>query len=298
MLNPTWLNTFITLIETGHFTKTAEKLFMTQPGVTQHVHKLEQACGHELLKRDKKSFTLTEQGRLVYDYGKKRVKEEQQLLEQLSFDPPYRGVCSLASSGSVALLLYPKLLELQVNFPELVIKLSAAPTKRILSDIQHDLIDQGIVTTIPDRSLFDSRELGKEELCIVVPKHTNIGMDKAQLLQTLGLISHPDAEHYLSLYITQSDDLELQKLDIQTLPITGEINQIGQILYPVAKGLGFTVLPKSVIDSFQEQTLLTVLKPNKAVIETLYLVNKKNRVLPARYDTLNHLIAAQWEIQQ
>lgn len=298
MLNPTWLNTFITLIETGHFTKTAEKLFMTQPGVTQHIHKLEQACGHALLKRDKKSFTLTEQGRLVYEYGKKRVKEEQQLLEQLFYDPPHSGVCSLACSGSVALQLYPKLLELQVTYPELVIKLTAAPNKRILSDIQHDLIDQGIVTTIPNRSLFDSRELGKEELCIVVPKQANIEMGKAQLLKTLGLISHPDAEHYLSLYFHQSDESELQQLDIQTIPITGAINQIGQILYPVAKGLGFTVLPKSVVDSFQEQTLLTILKPNKAVIETLYLVNKKNRVLPARYSTLNHLIAAQWEIQQ
>ncbi|MEF2276636.1 LysR family transcriptional regulator, partial [Pseudomonas aeruginosa] len=33
MLNPVWLHTFKTLIEVGHFTQTAEKLFMTQPGV-------------------------------------------------------------------------------------------------------------------------------------------------------------------------------------------------------------------------------------------------------------------------
>ena len=32
MLNPVWLHTFKTLIEVGHFTQTAEKLFMTQPG--------------------------------------------------------------------------------------------------------------------------------------------------------------------------------------------------------------------------------------------------------------------------
>ena len=38
MLNPVWLETFITLVDTGHFTQTAEKLHMTQPGVSQHIY--------------------------------------------------------------------------------------------------------------------------------------------------------------------------------------------------------------------------------------------------------------------
>ena len=47
MFNPVWLNTFVTLVNTGHFTKTAEKLFMTQPGVSQHINKLENAFGYD-----------------------------------------------------------------------------------------------------------------------------------------------------------------------------------------------------------------------------------------------------------
>lgn len=31
MLNPKWLETFSTLVETGSFTRTAERLYMTQP---------------------------------------------------------------------------------------------------------------------------------------------------------------------------------------------------------------------------------------------------------------------------
>jgi DNA-binding transcriptional LysR family regulator len=67
MLNPLWLHTFKTLIEVGHFTQTAEKLYMTQPGVSQHIKKLESACGYALIKREKKSFELTEQGQRVYE---------------------------------------------------------------------------------------------------------------------------------------------------------------------------------------------------------------------------------------
>ena len=67
MLNPIWLNTFKTLVDVGHFTKTAELLHMTQPGVSQHINKLEAACGYPLIKRFNKKFELTIYGRKVYD---------------------------------------------------------------------------------------------------------------------------------------------------------------------------------------------------------------------------------------
>ncbi|MGL5799515.1 MAG: helix-turn-helix domain-containing protein, partial [Plesiomonas sp.] len=38
MINPIWLKTFISLVDTGNFSRTAEKLNMTQPGVSQHIH--------------------------------------------------------------------------------------------------------------------------------------------------------------------------------------------------------------------------------------------------------------------
>ena len=49
MINPLWLQTFCTLVEAQHFTQTAQRLRMTQPGVSQHIHKLEQQLGHKLL---------------------------------------------------------------------------------------------------------------------------------------------------------------------------------------------------------------------------------------------------------
>ena len=295
VLNPTWLRTFVTLVDTGHFTQTAAKLYMTQPGVSQHVSKLESACGHSLIKRDKKSFLITEQGRMVYNYAKQLALTEQSLIEQLAFDDAYSGECRLACSGAVALLLYPKLLELQRLHPKLIIKLKAAPNHQILIEIKSGNIDQGIVTDIPNESLFDVKELGKEELCLIVPAKTNIRGSKEKLLLDLGLISHPDAEHYLSLYIAQSADKELKKLEISCIPVVGFVNQISQILQPVAMGIGFTVLPKSAIDSFHNKEDLKLIRPETPVVETLYLVKKKNRTMPARFNTCNSVIESAWQ---
>ncbi|MCY7296862.1 LysR family transcriptional regulator [Alteromonas sp. a30] len=295
MLNPIWLKTFVTLVDTGHFTQAAEKLFMTQPGVSQHINKLEKACGHLLITRGKKSFVITEQGRLVYRYAKSLERNEEALIEQLAFDDPYSGECTLACSGSVALMLYPKLLEEQVKHPNIIIKMKAAPYHQILSDIKKGTVDQGIVTDIPNKIYFETKVLGEEELCLVVPSRVDTNVNKATLLMNLGLILHPDAKHYLSLFIAKNYKTELGQLNINSLPVVGFINQINQILEPIANGIGFTVLPKSAVDSFHNKQGLQVIKPDNTVIETLYLVTQKNRVLPARFETLNKVIDSAWK---
>lgn len=294
VLNPVWLETFITLVDTGHFTQTAEKLFMTQPGVSQHINKLEEACGHTLIKREKKSFAITEQGRLVYDYAKGLISGEKFLFEQLNFDNPFSGKCTFACSGSVALLLYPKLLKLQNQYSNIHINIKAAPNHQILSDIKNGYVDQGIVTDIPNKNFFDFEELVQEELCLILPQKANLNQSWKQLLLDLGLIFHPDAEHYLSLYFRQCEEQELKQLDIGKVPIIGSINQISQILEPLAQGIGFTVLPKSAVDSFHSPELLKILQPQQPVMESLYLVSKRNRELPARYEVFNSIIREAW----
>ncbi|MEE3118022.1 MAG: LysR family transcriptional regulator, partial [Pseudomonadota bacterium] len=66
MINPVWLRSFCTLVEVGHFTRTAEQLHMTQSGVSQHVRKLEEQLALSLLVRQGKQFTLTDAGRRLY----------------------------------------------------------------------------------------------------------------------------------------------------------------------------------------------------------------------------------------
>lgn len=291
MLNPIWLNTFKTLVEVGHFTQTAEALHMTQPGVSQHIHKLESACGHLLIKREGKRFELTEQGRLMYDYALKVTKDEATLLERLSFDDPFSGVCKLSCSGALALLLYTPLLVLQQQHPNLIIQLEVAPNHKTLQDLQTGAVDLGIVTHQPNETQYQSSVIGSETLCLVLPSAYQDAVIQPELLHQVGLINHPDAKHYLPLYLERCGDPALAELDTERLAVTGYINQLSQILLPVAKGLGFTVLPEAAVASFAHQESLHVVVPKQPVEETLYLVHKRYRTLPKRYDTIFKALA-------
>lgn len=290
MLNPHWLHTFKTLIDTGHFTQTANKLYMTQPGVSQHIKKLEQACGHSLIKRENKRFEITEQGQQVYKFALQLAQNEAELIDNLSFDDPYAGLCRISCSGALALQLYPKLLKLQTEHNALTFHLEAAPNYKILEDIQSGTIDVGLVTHLPSASQFTSQMIGFEPLCLILP-HQYQGQDLTpHLLETCGLIAHPDAQHYLSLYFEHCGDEALSQIEIDKISIASYVNQLSQILLPVAHGIGFTVLPQSAFDSFPLKDLLYIHKAPQAVTEQLYLVQKRNRQLPARFDALNEAL--------
>ena len=293
MLNPAWLKTFVTLIDTGHFTKTAEKLFMTQPGVSQHIKKLEEACGHALIERHNKTFVITEAGKTVYEYANQLESQQQKMLNSLSQDDPYSGMVSVSCSGSLALLLYPHLLDLQCKYPSLITLLEAAPHHKILADLIKGEVDLGIVANEPSDPRIESHQFGSEPLCLMLPKeNASYPLDEAALKE-IGLIRHPDAEHYLSLYFSRCGENQLAAININQLPTKGYINQLSQILLPVAHGHGFTILPKSALEAFPLKDKVAVYQPKSEVIETLYLLTKRHRQIPARFETIKQVMRSQ-----
>ena len=281
MINQQWLHTFLTLVEVGHFTKTAEKLFMTQPGVSQQIKKLEDQMGVPLLNRIGKRFELTREGATLYQFGCKRRQEEDQLSRELQFDDPHKGECSIACSGAMATFLYSHLLQRQKAHPALVISVEAAPNQRIIQSILQNTIDLGIVTQPSPSTELEYEALGFESLCLVLPSNYASQPLNYERLQGLGFINHPDGAHYADRLLRANFGEQFHS--VEKLKKTGYINQINQILVPVAEGLGFTVLPETAVRHFPQQSLLYVAQLKKPIHDELFLVRKKYRALPRRY---------------
>ncbi|HAU93858.1 MAG TPA: LysR family transcriptional regulator, partial [Alteromonas sp.] len=295
MLNPKYLKTFTTLVETGSFTKTAERLFMTQPGVSQHVKKLEQSCGSELLVRLGKGIELTEQGRQVYRYAREDEARQQQFLEQLKFDEPHQGHCTLACSGAVAQRIYPGLTALQAKHPALAIHLEVAPRHRIVESLKQGEIDIGIVTNIPADESLIAEYLAEEVLHLFLPATITNFTSINTTLNQLGLVDHPDAAHYLQLYCNHCGEERLASLEVAKLKRSGYVNQLSQILLPVSAGVGFTVLPASVEKHAGHGSNIAVYPAASTVSEPLYLVRSRHRNLPARYAGVSEVIYAAFQ---
>ncbi len=90
---------------------------MSQPGMSQHIAKLEQQLGMPLIERDAPGFVLTDTGEKTLAMARARWREERNFLESLDNEDEDCGKVSVASSGSFAMLLYPALMEWMAEAP-------------------------------------------------------------------------------------------------------------------------------------------------------------------------------------
>ncbi|KZK85969.1 HTH-type transcriptional regulator CysL [Pseudovibrio sp. Ad13] len=289
MLNSQWLKTFVKLTETGHFTQTANQLGMTQPGVSQHLKKLEQQIGAPLITKIGKGFELTREGELLLGFALKAERQEADLREAIQQDDPNIGEVRIACSGSMALYLYPKLLKQQSVHPGLLLKVEVAPNHRSLQLLQNNEVDLCIVTQRTVQSSLVQHHIGDEPLCLVVPAGFDGSPSVFADLESLGFIDHPDGQHYAERLLTPNfPEISAVSAGLRT---TGYINQLSQILVPVTQGLGYTVLPETAVRSFEAQANIRIVELKEPVSDPLYLTAKKHRTLAARYDWFSKKIA-------
>ncbi|QIZ76770.1 LysR family transcriptional regulator [Ferrimonas lipolytica] len=286
MVNLDWLQTFCTLVETRHFTRTAEKLAMTQPGVSQQIRKLEQHFQQPLLLREGKKFTLTEAGHQVYRQARQSLIELAQLEYQLGQDDPHIGRCRIASPGSVGLKLYPVGLELQRHYPQLQIEYQFAPNDGIERMMAERQLDIGLMTRITELPELHYHQFASEPLCLVTPPAITDVSWKS--LMSLGYIDHPDGRHHTTMLLGANYP---QFEQIEQFPRRGFSNQIGLLLEPVALGLGFTVLPLHATNAFSRQDKITIWTLPNPVEEQIYLVKRRYQVSPSRIELLQQQFA-------
>lgn len=68
---------FCVVAENGSFSKAAEKLYISQPAITQTIKKLEEQLGGKLFYRNNNGVSLTEEGKHLYEY----IKDSMEIIE-------------------------------------------------------------------------------------------------------------------------------------------------------------------------------------------------------------------------
>ena len=287
MINPTLLRSFCTLVDVGHFTHTAERLYMTQSGVSQHIRKLEEQVGQALLVRHGKQFTLTDAGNRLYVKGQHIIQSLTELEQDIKSDPTFEGLVKIMSPGSVGLKLYSHLLGVQQTHRKLTIDYRFGPNDNVEDAINELKIDMGFMTKQSQHSNVICEAVAKEALFLVTPasaarsnkSESKKGQPSWAQLQQLGFINHPDGAHHASLLLSENFK-EFQH--INDFEMNGFSNQISLILEPVSMGLGFTVLPAYAVEAFHSPALIKSHRLAKPASETLYLCRNRNQPRPNR----------------
>jgi DNA-binding transcriptional LysR family regulator len=103
------LRVFCTLVDTEHFTQTAQILGVTQSAVSQLISAMEKMLGRSLIDRSRRKFRVRPAGQAVYEYGRQIVEMEKEL-ESAMEKARRRAEITLrvATSSELGLYLLPR----------------------------------------------------------------------------------------------------------------------------------------------------------------------------------------------
>lgn len=274
--HPQWLLSFAALADTGSFTRAADRLGLTQAAVSQHVRQLEDRLGPLLIRRPR-AIELTPAGMAFLAYCAEVEEADRRLAARLADAELCSGDVGIVTPGSVGMLLYPLLLDFQQAHPAVAIRHRFAPDRETLAQVLDKRYDLGIVTLKPDDPRIAAEPFTQEALELVVP--AGAPADSWDDLARLGFIDHPDGRAMATRLLSRA---HAGNPGIASIAVHGFSNQIGLLLEPVARGLGFTVLPAYARQAFARPEAIDVIGCGAPVVDTLWLIYRAEWPLPAR----------------
>jgi len=141
------LKVFHTVARLLSFTKAAEALHMTQPAVTFQVRQLEEYFNTRLFDRTHNKVSLTPTGEKVSDFAERifdLYTEMENSVRDLTGE--ISGALTIGASTTIAEYMLPALLgEFKSQYPEINLRLKVSNSEGIVSMVEHNVIDLGIV---------------------------------------------------------------------------------------------------------------------------------------------------------
>lgn len=161
----TRLVTFLTLLEEKSYTKTANKLYITQPAVTHHIKSLEKDNNISLFK-DNKTFELTQAGLLLKEYA--LIAKQQYLQFENALSRQGENVKSIIALTPMVSAFFRR-----YNFKNLIknksihLQIYEYGYKKIVESLLDGSIDFAIIDNSFDSAIFDSFTLTTANLILV-----------------------------------------------------------------------------------------------------------------------------------
>lgn len=143
MFDPDFLRSFVAVADAGSFTRAAHSLGLSQPTISQHVRKLEAACGRTLIDRDTRVVRLTDNGDALLGLARTILAAHDQAADYFR-GSAMRGRLRFGTADDLALTQLPQILrDFRQLHPRINLELTVSQTgvlQRRLEAGQLDLV--------------------------------------------------------------------------------------------------------------------------------------------------------------
>jgi DNA-binding transcriptional LysR family regulator len=295
-MDSTTLHTFLTVARLGSFTEAAENLYLSQSAVSKRVAALESELNSRLLDRLGKRVLLTEAGKVLAARAQSLLMEiEDTRREIFNLSTQACGQLSVGTSHHVGLHRLPVILQNYTSrFPAVELDLHFMNSEQICDAIKSGELELGIIT-LPLQPVehLASQVVWNDGLEFVISRRHSLMKTPATSRIKDGLVQsrlENLADHAAILpsrgTFTRAIVDNLFSAHELSLTTKMETNYLETIKMLVGVGLGWSVLPRTMLDN----EVLVLQIPNVHISRKLGAVWHSSRTLSnAAQELLNEL---------
>lgn len=236
MFDPALLRTFVAVAETLNFTRAGELLELSQPTVSQQVRKLEVAAGRQLVARDTRAVSLTDNGDAMLGFARSILAAHDEAAAYFT-GSAMRGRLRFGSADDLALTQLPQILrDFRQLYPQINLELTVNQSGALARRLKGGQLDLVYIKQEPDQP--DGRVVRRERLVWVAHKSLQLEPD-----QPVPLIAYQAPSLSRTAAIRALEDAG------RTWRITCNVREINGVLAALRAGIGVAVFPQSLIPS-------------------------------------------------
>lgn len=234
MFDPDQLRTFLAVSESLNFTRAASRLGLSQPTVSQHVRKLEDAVGRRLLDRDTRGVQLTDDGQAMAGFARSILAAQDQATSYFT-GSAMRGRLRFGAADDLALAQLPRVLrDFRQLHPRITLELTVSQSGALHRRLRAGQLDLVFIKQAPGET--EGQLVRRDRLVWVGLSGTTIESGAPVPLITYqgSSLTRRTAERALS------DAGRTWRITCKTVEVNG-------VLAAVRAGLGVAVFARSLI---------------------------------------------------
>ena len=282
------LQVFQTVARLLSFTKAAEELHITQPAVTFQVRQLEEQYNTRLFDRTHNRISLTEAGRKVYEYADRIFElyaEMDNSVRELTGD--VSGVLMLGASTTIAEYMLPVLLgDFKKEYPEVSIRLKVSNSDGIVSQVENNTIDLGVVEAPVNNKNLVVEECRIDELVVILPPGHELASRES--IHPKELVDYPFIcrEEGSGTREVMLESMHADGVANSELNVVMELGSLEAIKGSVEAGMGISILSSATIEKEIKLGSLVAVKLEPPATRPFSFVHQKQKFRVRAMDEL------------
>ncbi|MCX7822871.1 MAG: selenium metabolism-associated LysR family transcriptional regulator [Syntrophobacterales bacterium] len=270
------------VIETRSFTKAGERMFLSQPTISEHIRYLEEVVGEKLINRMGREAIPTQAGMILYEYAKRMLDLRHRAIQALE---NFRGVVAghlfIGASTIPGNYILPEIVgKFRTSFPSISMTITISDSKSVVDMLLSGRIEMGFTGATWHDIRLAWQEIWRDTLVLAVKASDPLSLKGTIEIEEIGDIPLIFREKGSGTRKVTEEVLSHFNIDLDKLKIVAEFGSTEAVRQGIKAGIGASIISYRAVEEDVDRGSIAMIEIRNLKIERpFYIVTHKRHHL-------------------